>query len=423
MKRRGQGLRFSIFNLLFLVAVIVWPATVLEAKYSGGSGTVNDPYLISTAEDMNQIGHNQSDWNKHFKMTADVNLSAYSGTQFNRIGTDAGHLFSGVFDGNGKTICGFTYTAANSDYIGIFGRVNTAGRIENVSLIDVNAIGRDYVGGLVGYNEGTISNCNSTGNIADGNSSQYLGGLVGENTGNISNCYSIGTIASGDGAGYIGRLAGGNAGSINNCYSTGTTTSGDHSGGIGGLVGENVGNISNCYSMGTVASGDVSGDVGGLAGNNSGSISNCYSTSTVTCGKDSWSLGGLIGENYEGSISNCYFLTGSGPDNGYGKPLTDANMKQQSSFAGWDFVWETVNGPNDIWAICEGGSYPKLAWQFMPGDSDNDKDVDFVDFARTGLKWRQADSNLYCGGMDLTGNGWVDWGDLAIMCDHWLEGF
>ncbi len=49
--------------------------------------------------------------------------------------------------------------------------------------------------------------------------------------------------------------------------------------------------------------------------------------------------------------------------------------------------------------------YPKLAWQFIPGDSDNDKDVDFVDFARMGLKWLRADSNLYCGGMDLTDDG------------------
>ena len=62
-------------------------------------------------------------------------------------------------------------------------------------------------------------------------------------------------------------------------------------------------------------------------------------------------------------------------------------MKQQVSFIGWDFVWETVNGPNDVWAICEGVSYPKLAWQFIAGDSDNDKDVDFTDFALIGNKW------------------------------------
>lgn len=405
---------------------MVWPAAVLEAKYSGGSGIAGAPYLISTAEDMNQIGQNQSDWNKHFKMTADINLSAYSGTQFNRIGIDTGHAFSGVFDGNRHMIQGLTYTAENGDCIGIFGYVNAAGRIENVSLADINVIGRNCVGGLAGYNEGTISNCNSTGNITGGVSSSYLGGLVGENNqGNINNCYSTGTVSSGQYSQYIGGLVGWNyKSSVSNCYSTVNVNSRDFSYDIGGLTGGNYmsNSISNCYSTGDVNSGDYSCYIGGLAGENSyGSTINCYAAGNITSGDNSEFIGGLTGYD-DGDINNCYFLD-SEPDNGCGEPLTDEQMKQQNSFAGWDFVWETVNGPNDIWAICEGGSYPKLNWQFLPGDSDNDKDVDFVDFARMGLKWRQADSSLYCGGTDLTGDGRVDLGDLAIMCDHWLEGF
>ena len=59
-------------------------------------------------------------------------------------------------------------------------------------------------------------------------------------------------------------------------------------------------------------------------------------------------------------------------------------------------------------------------WQFIAGDSDNDKDVDFRDFALLANKWRQADSNLYCGGADLTGDGIVDITDLAVFADNWL---
>ncbi len=103
-----------------------------------------------------------------------------------------------------------------------------------------------------------------------------------------------------------------------------------------------------------------------------------------------------------------------------GMPLTDEQMKQQASFVGWDFVWETANGTEDIWAICEGASYPKLACQFIPGDFDNDKKVDFVDFARLAVKWRQTDSTLYCGGADLTGDGVVDFNDLAFFAAQWL---
>ena len=73
------------------------------------------------------------------------------------------------------------------------------------------------------------------------------------------------------------------------------------------------------------------------------------------------------------------------------------------------------------WAICKGVSYPKLAWQYVVGDFDNDKDVDFVDFATMGLKWLQADSPLYCGGTDLTGDGLVDLDDLDAFVENWLQ--
>ena len=104
----------------------------MQAQYSAGTGEPNNPYLVSTPADMNQIGRNYTDWGKCFKLTADINLSAYTGTQFSRIGTDDKHPFSGVFDGNGHTISGFTYTAPTRDYIGVFG--NNRGTVENVSL-------------------------------------------------------------------------------------------------------------------------------------------------------------------------------------------------------------------------------------------------------------------------------------------------
>jgi hypothetical protein len=130
----------------------------------------------------------------------------------------------------------------------------------------------------------------------------------------------------------------------------------------------------------------------------------------------------LAGYN-TGNIGSSYFLITSGPDNGFGEPLTDEQMKQQDNFIGWDFVWESANGSSDIWVICEGNGYPKLSWQYdlMAGDFDNDWDVDFNDFAAMGLKWMEADSNLYCGGIDLTGDGLVDLYDLAIFAENWLQ--
>ena len=66
--------------------------------YGGGCGTVPDPYLIYTAEQMNNIGANPDDWDKHFKLMNDIDLSGYTGTSFNLIGA-SDDRFSGSFDG------------------------------------------------------------------------------------------------------------------------------------------------------------------------------------------------------------------------------------------------------------------------------------------------------------------------------------
>ncbi len=69
--------------LVFLtICFFVLPA---EAKYEGGAGTAGDPYLIYTAEQMNEIGANPGDWNKHFMLIADVNMSDIAGTDYNII--------------------------------------------------------------------------------------------------------------------------------------------------------------------------------------------------------------------------------------------------------------------------------------------------------------------------------------------------
>ena len=63
-------------SLVTLTAYLfVLPA---QAQYGGGTGEPNDPYLIYTAEHLNAIGAEPNDWDKHFKLMADINLSGYS---------------------------------------------------------------------------------------------------------------------------------------------------------------------------------------------------------------------------------------------------------------------------------------------------------------------------------------------------------
>jgi len=99
--------------ILLVICLLGLPA---EAEYGGGAGEPDDPYLIYTSEQMNEIGANPKDWDKHFKLMADIDLSNYPGTDFNIIGKSRSSAFSGVFDGNSKKISNFMYSSENRDY-------------------------------------------------------------------------------------------------------------------------------------------------------------------------------------------------------------------------------------------------------------------------------------------------------------------
>jgi hypothetical protein len=107
-------------GLLFASLALSVLASSAYAKYGGGSGTAEDPYLINTPEQMNAIGTDANDWDKHFKLTADIDLSGYTGTQFNIIGNTTTN-FTGVFNGDFHTISNFTYSSSGTNNVGIFG--------------------------------------------------------------------------------------------------------------------------------------------------------------------------------------------------------------------------------------------------------------------------------------------------------------
>ncbi|MHC4584854.1 MAG: hypothetical protein ACYS3N_10005 [Planctomycetota bacterium] len=111
-----------------LLIAVCFVSLSAKAQYGGGSGEPNDPYLIYTAGQMNEIGLHREDWGKHFKLMADIDLSAFTGTAFNIIGSySSWRPFSGAFDGNGKTISNFSYTSTGADNIGLFGYIVVLG--------------------------------------------------------------------------------------------------------------------------------------------------------------------------------------------------------------------------------------------------------------------------------------------------------
>ena len=91
------------------------PAFADSPSFSGGSGTEEDPYLISTAEDMWELSNDCNSGSKYekkyaskyFKMTEDIDLGCSAAKQWIPIGNYDGRVyFSGDFNGDGHTITG-----------------------------------------------------------------------------------------------------------------------------------------------------------------------------------------------------------------------------------------------------------------------------------------------------------------------------
>ncbi len=294
-----------------------------------GSGTAQDPFLISNLNDLRAFSEASSYWDDYIKQTADIDASATStwnnGQGWSPIGTFSPQ-FTGSYDGDGYTINGIYINQTWGFNLGFFGNTASAS-IQNLGLTNLNITSFSTTGGLV------ASSMNST----------------------ISYCYTTGSI-SGDGTtgGLCGSL---NGGTISNCFSTASVTgTGNYTGGLAGTcVGTST--ITNSYSAGS-----VSGNV--------------------------WT-GGLVGTKAATATSSNSFwdLTTSGQANselGIGK--TTSEMKTESTFtdANWDLVGETTNGTTDIWSIdgSNNSGYPWLTWEdHSPVNNtwDGSESNDFMD--------------------------------------------
>jgi hypothetical protein len=270
-------------------------------------------------------------------------------------------MFHGTFDGQGYNISDIFINRPHEYDIGLFRWVSVAGGIKNLGVVNATVTGYEWVGVLVGFSRGTISNCHSVSSV---NGTSHVGGLVGDNCGTVSNSYSTGSVT---GAKYIGGLVGKNSGNVNDSYSTGIVTGHSH---VGGLVGANYeATVSNSYSTGSVT-GDAY--IGGLIGINGGTVSNSYSIGSVT---GEVYVGGLIGrnlnydENIYGIVTNCFWDTATSgqatSDGGTGK--TTAEMQDTTTFlrASWNITAVALNETNPayIWNIVDSETYPFLSWE------------------------------------------------------------
>jgi hypothetical protein len=358
--------------------------------FAGGTGTEEDPYQIVDWHHLSNIRYILS---THYSLMNNLDSTtpgyeelasptANGGKGWAPIGN-----FTGTLDGRGYEIRDLFINRPDEADVGLFGYVDEGGVIKDIGVMNIAVTGNSFVGGLVGGNNGTVSNSYSSATVTGSN--LCIGGLVGGNNGTVSNSYSTSSVT---GNSFVGGLVGGNNGTVSNSYSTSSVTGNSFVGGlvgvniystvsystvsnsyacgnvtgtffVGGLLGGNAGtgNVSNSYSTGNVTG---NSSVGGLAGLNLGTVSNSYSTGNVT--GDSY-VGGLVGRNNEeGTVTNSFWDTqtsGQATSAG-GTGKTTLEMKDFDTFdgVGWDIIL-IGSYAGETWYIDDGNDYPRLGWQ------------------------------------------------------------
>ena len=218
----------------FLPCVLIFFSLQINGQYfSGGSGSVGDPYIIGNASDLivlSQLDSTTADtlWTKNYILAGDIDFgkdetlvdwngdgtadwNSEDSLGFRPIGffdyglqsnTRPGVKFSGNFIGNGKSINGLFINRPGENKIGLFGYVYY-GSVKYLKLTNVDITGMDYVGGLVGdngeTNYGTINNCFTFGIVSYSGTepvSPTVCGFVGGNPGTITSCYYNSAVAT-----------------------------------------------------------------------------------------------------------------------------------------------------------------------------------------------------------------------------------
>lgn len=187
--------------------------------------------------------------------------------------------YDGLFDGKGHSISGLVVSPNKDLYsFGFFGTCSEKSIVKNLIIKDSYFSANNDIGAICGCNHGTIENCESYNSIVDGlnnsYSTPYRGGISGANFNKIRHCYSTATIKSPEEG--IGGIAGYNSGSIAECGFGGVLVAKTAKTSAGGISFSNTGVIENCYSAGS-----FEGDFKDVCGITTVSfVKNCYYDST-----------------------------------------------------------------------------------------------------------------------------------------------
>lgn len=247
----------------------------------GGKGTVEDPYLISTTGDFQQLALEPD---KNYKMVADIDMSKAA-----QWWTPVKN-FTGSLDGDGHTIYNLG-VKTTEDHTGLFGTLDLNGVAKNLIFVNPTV---------------EVTNTNQFAGVLAGETNYTYDGK-GKAT-NVDSIFVYGAKIEGDDQTFI--AAGGLVGSanlktkINNCSFQGEITL-PNSENVGGIVGQtrSGSSVNACYANVNATAKTVLGGIVGIAGtpHDYCKFTNCEVRGQLTAEN---AVGGFVGDNYFNEISN-----------------------------------------------------------------------------------------------------------------------
>ena len=301
------------------------PADAVETldDYPAPQKGSDDYYQITNERDLRWFAQAVNGGKRSINARLMNDITVDKNTQWTPIGTEA-HRFKGIFDGNGKTITGLTYTDTSVNYVGLVGYADDA-TIQDVTVQGSSFNGNDYIGTVCGFIVGgTITGCTNSGSTVSG--SWKIGGIAGK-------------------AKYT---------NVQRCVNTGKVSGKNDLGGIVGCTED--ARVQDCGNTDNVKPTGIGRFCGGIAGSVLGSshIHNCYNVDSSTADKF-----------YDGSCyhSNCYYLA-----NGSDSTDKEITAKTAEQFASGEVAFLLQNGRTDaVWGQTLTGASPQ-ALPVLGGD-------------------------------------------------------
>lgn len=368
--KKALSLFIGVIVILNSLSVAAFCAD--SSEFSGGDGTENNPYLVATPEQLNNV---RNHLDAYFKQTADIDMAEVSNwipigkkdsdtesEETPDYAKETCKTFVGSYDGDNYKIYNLTISddkiSFANDKFGLFSILGKC-KIQNVQLTDINYLidktttdytniwnnypipttYKLYVGGIAGMGsaDSVVTNCIVSGsiNVKKCNDAS-VGGILGDgyatkckNSANINVDGSSSYRSENDSKVYCGGIVGGylnNYIPISECLNEGNinATAGCWAF-VGGILGGINNNIENCMNLG-----DISGytlgspysttayyghcNVGGIIGVTDNRVKYCTNYGNISaCGSTTPYVGGIVGSSYYGDeiINNCVNISDS----------------------------------------------------------------------------------------------------------------